>query len=643
MSTLTQLIKIKNITLIFIIGIILGFATIILYIAMEDKKENLDHHIELKAAQLDLAFTKRVFELQNHYNAKLEKFINNNDELIKAFADRNRKELDKLTQIQLEKLMKENPNFELICFGLPNMTAFYRAHMPKKFGDDISKVHGIQTVTKLKKRVSGFLVSKLGLYYRVTFPVNYQGKYIGLIAFGINLNYVNDFIKENFGTESAIIVSTKTLKQSKWYNMLEEGSIGSYTIISSNGELITKLANSEHNIDTSNIKLESDDKIYNVHNTIKIKNQKNKPIAKVILFQDVTEEINAYNIYFYLFITILSILIIVLSFVLVKTFNRFLTTIIGINDDLKVLNESLEDKVKERTENLEVANKNLENLIDSQDNIVILTNGKEITFANKQFLKFLNYKNLESFKKDYRCICELFVHNDRFFHLGKIGESQNWIEEIQHLPDSQRVISLMDTHLELRAFSVNFNTFDKEILIVSFTDISQTMINQIELENKTTHDKLTGAYNREYFEQTYKLLIHEYTESNHLFGLALLDIDHFKIVNDTHGHDVGDYVLKHFVDVVQKSSRADDIFIRWGGEEFIMIVKVHSEEDLKIALEHIRKSIELEEFETIGHKTCSIGGTIYKDNEDIEKTIKRADDAVYEAKETGRNKVLIKL
>jgi len=610
---------------------------------MEDKKENLDHHIELKAAQLDLAFTKRVFELQNHYNAKLEKFINNNDELIKAFADRNRKELDKLTQIQLEKLMKENPNFELICFGLPNMTAFYRAHMPKKFGDDISKVHGIQTVTKLKKRVSGFLVSKLGLYYRVTFPVNYQGKYIGLIAFGINLNYVNDFIKENFGTESAIIVSTKTLKQSKWYNMLEEGSIGSYTIISSNGELITKLANSEHNIDTSNIKLESDDKIYNVHNTIKIKNQKNKPIAKVILFQDVTEEINAYNIYFYLFITILSILIIVLSFVLVKTFNRFLTTIIGINDDLKVLNESLEDKVKERTENLEVANKNLENLIDSQDNIVILTNGKEITFANKQFLKFLNYKNLESFKKDYRCICELFVHNDRFFHLGKIGESQNWIEEIQHLPDSQRVISLMDTHLELRAFSVNFNTFDKEILIVSFTDISQTMINQIELENKTTHDKLTGAYNREYFEQTYKLLIHEYTESNHLFGLALLDIDHFKIVNDTHGHDVGDYVLKHFVDVVQKSSRADDIFIRWGGEEFIMIVKVHSEEDLKIALEHIRKSIELEEFETIGHKTCSIGGTIYKDNEDIEKTIKRADDAVYEAKETGRNKVLIKL
>lgn len=361
------------------------------------------------------------------------------------------------------------------------------------------------------------------------------------------------------------------------------------------------------------------------------------------MFQDVTEEINAYNIYFYLFITILSILIIVLSFVLVKTFNRFLTTIIGINDDLKVLNESLEDKVKERTENLEVANKNLENLIDSQDNIVILTNGKEITFANKQFLKFLNYKNLESFKKDYRCICELFVHNDRFFHLGKIDESQNWIEEIQHLPDSQRVISLMDTHLELRAFSVNLNTFDKEILIVSFTDISQTMINQIELENKTTHDKLTGAYNREYFEQTYKLLIHEYTESNHLFGLALLDIDHFKIVNDTHGHDVGDYVLKHFVDVVQKSSRADDIFIRWGGEEFIMIVKVHSEEDLKIALEHIRKSIELEEFETIGHKTCSIGGTIYKDNEDIEKTIKRADDAVYEAKETGRNKVLIKL
>ena len=350
MSNIRQLVHIKNTTLLFIVGIVLIFTTVILYFAMDDKKEHIDKKIELKIAQLDLAFTKKVFELQNKYNERLESFISNNQDIIEAFANRDRKKLDKLTQIKLDKLMKENPNFELICFGLPDMTAFYRAHMPKKFGDDISKVQGVQTVTKLKKRVSGFLVAKLGLYYRVTFPVFKNGKYIGVIAFGININYVNDHIYEKFGAESAIIVDTKTLRQSKWYDMLEEGTIGKYTTISSNGELISRLAKSNQNIDSKNILMNSDDKVYNVINNININGIHNKPIAKVILFQDITKEHLTYKKYLYTFVTVLIILIIMLTYALIKTFNKFLNTIVLINDDLKELNTNLEDRVEKEVQ-----------------------------------------------------------------------------------------------------------------------------------------------------------------------------------------------------------------------------------------------------------------------------------------------------
>jgi diguanylate cyclase (GGDEF)-like protein/PAS domain S-box-containing protein len=284
---------------------------------------------------------------------------------------------------------------------------------------------------------------------------------------------------------------------------------------------------------------------------------------------------------------------------------------------------------------------NLEKFIDTQDNIVILTDGEKIKFANKQFFNFLDFKSLKDFLLHHDCICELFIENNKFFHLGKIDSDQNWANEIQKLPNNKRVVSILGKDFIPHAFSVNINKFDEKTFIISFTDISDTMIENINLKNKVIHDPLTGAYNREYFEKNYRLLINRYHTTESKLAIALLDIDHFKLVNDNYGHDVGDEVLIHFVKTVQKFSRDEDIFIRWGGEEFVFILKVKSKEDLGKALEHLRKTIEMQEFPTIGQKTCSIGGTLYKSGEDIYTSIKRADEAVYEAKESGRNKVVI--
>ncbi len=84
----------------------------------------------------------------------------------------------------------------------------------------------------------------------------------------------------------------------------------------------------------------------------------------------------------------------------------------------------------------------------------------------------------------------------------------------------------------------------------------------------------------------------------------MLDIDHFKLVNDNYGHDIGDKVLIQFVDTLHKNSRKNDILVRWGGEEFIMILKIDEASNLQKILESLRKSIESFDFHTVGHKTC---------------------------------------
>ena len=207
--------------------------------------------------------------------------------------------------------------------------------------------------------------------------------------------------------------------------------------------------------------------------------------------------------------------------------------------------------------------------------------------------------------------------------------------------ESKRIVSIIGKDSKQYIFSVNVNKFDEDNMIISFTDISQTIFENIYLEEKILHDKLTNAYSREYFDRNYQKFIYECIENNTKLALALLDIDYFKKVNDTYGHDIGDEVLIKFVEKIQNNLRKNDILIRWGGEEFILILQLESQKDLEKKLEYLRKVIEIEFFPKINNITCSIGGTIYQDNENILKTIKRADEAVYKAKAAGRNKVLI--
>ena len=319
--------------------------------------------------------------------------------------------------------------------------------------------------------------------------------------------------------------------------------------------------------------------------------------------------------------------------------------IIWINDNLQLIsdeNHSYFEGVISDITSQKIAYDKLYKFIDTQDNIVILTNGKNIEFANKKFFNFLGFKNIEEYKINHKCISDLFIEDDKFFNLSFVNENENWVNIIQTLSHRKRVVAIKGIDGITYAFSVTINKFEDAIYIVSFTDISETMLANLELEQKVLRDKLTNAYNREFFENNYKRLIETFENDEMYFGLGMIDIDNFKKINDTFGHDVGDKILVTLVSNIEKSSRNDDILIRWGGEEFIMILKVSSENGLKIALENLRKIIENSKIDNLPKITCSFGGTLYEKNEPINNTIKRADEALYMAKAAGRNKVILK-
>jgi diguanylate cyclase (GGDEF)-like protein len=160
-----------------------------------------------------------------------------------------------------------------------------------------------------------------------------------------------------------------------------------------------------------------------------------------------------------------------------------------------------------------------------------------------------------------------------------------------------------------------------------------------ELSDLVITDKLTRAYNRTKFEEIIPVEMERARRFNHPLSLLIFDIDHFKKINDTFGHLFGDYVLKTIADIVREHMRKVNYFIRWGGEEFMIIAIETNFEDGKILSERLRKEVEGYSFDKTDKITVSFGVTQFKEDDTLDTFIKRADDALYQAKEKGRNRV----
>jgi diguanylate cyclase (GGDEF)-like protein len=163
-----------------------------------------------------------------------------------------------------------------------------------------------------------------------------------------------------------------------------------------------------------------------------------------------------------------------------------------------------------------------------------------------------------------------------------------------------------------------------------------------ELEYHATRDTLTGAYNRMKFNDLLDSEIKRHARYPRAMTLAMIDIDHFKSVNDRHGHAGGDSALRQFVALVLDHIRESDVLARWGGEEFMILFLETPIEESRTVSELLRQRIEGHNFEKIGNITCSVGLTQVQHDDTLESLHRRVDEALYAAKRDGRNKVVCK-
>jgi len=220
---------------------------------------------------------------------------------------------------------------------------------------------------------------------------------------------------------------------------------------------------------------------------------------------------------------------------------------------------------------------------------------------------------------------------------GKAREAEVYLQHKKgyRVPVTVRAIPLYNDEKELvgamEFFSENKN--------------DKILLNKIEQYRKESNeDSLTKLSNRRYLEAIIESKIREFRTVNIPFGIAFFDIDDFKKVNDTYGHEIGDEVLKIIAKTTQVNLRNNDFIARWGGEEFVIVFSSLDRSGISIVSEKVRHLIETSEIrsdESNIHVSVSIGSTISIETDTVESIVKRADELMYISKINGKNRVTI--
>lgn len=220
---------------------------------------------------------------------------------------------------------------------------------------------------------------------------------------------------------------------------------------------------------------------------------------------------------------------------------------------------------------------------------------------------------------------------------GKPREANVYLQhkDGHRVPVIVRAIPVMNAESEIVGAMEFFSENKNDVIL----------LNRIEkLRKESTEDPLTKVPNRRYLEAMIESKIREFQTLNLPFGIAFLDIDDFKKINDTYGHDNGDKILILISKTIQANLRNNDCLGRWGGEEFIIILSNMDNSSIKFITEKLRHLIDTSKLRTAEQEmnvTVSIGATVSITNDTSETIIKRADELMYLSKLGGKNKVTI--
>lgn len=308
-------------------------------------------------------------------------------------------------------------------------------------------------------------------------------------------------------------------------------------------------------------------------------------------------------------------------------------------------NLSLVKEVKSRTKEIETTKKLLQKILDADKNFLLVSDGTEIIFANQTVLDFAGFTSLSDFENRDKHISDKFVNVTDADFLKSHYEGMHWIEYLQREQHNMHLKVLIKKESEDRYFkpsSKEVKIDNRTLYLITFDDITDEYLKIKNLTTEASTDALTGLFNRRKLDDVLSKEIEIAREISSPLSLIFLDIDHFKNVNDTFGHDTGDTVLIKLAEIITSTIRKGDFVARWGGEEFMIALQGTDGTEASNLAEILRVAVETSVFDIAGRIKISLGVTEYRANESKDSFTKRGDEALYEAKSTGRNRVVVK-
>lgn len=285
-------------------------------------------------------------------------------------------------------------------------------------------------------------------------------------------------------------------------------------------------------------------------------------------------------------------------------------------------------------------------VMESADAVVAVNLDQDVVLFSPAAERLFGYSRDEMVGKP---LDTLMPHRYRSDHAVKVDEFHSKGNSARYMGDRKSHLTGLrkdGTEVILGATILTVATGRGPVMVAMLRDISERITLQNELTRLASADPLTGQLNRRVFLESFEREWSRAFRYKSGLSLLMLDIDHFKHVNDAYGHDVGDRVICCFSDAVRSSLRDIDIFGRWGGEEFIAALPHADLRAARSTAERIRETIANQRFEADGHEpfsvTVSIGLADISDGGIAhQQMIKFADSALYEAKNAGRNQVVI--
>ena len=542
-----------------------------------------------------------------------------------------RDELHKLLKIKY-RIAKENGVFQY-HFILANNESFYRAHKVEKFGDDLTNIRAdIKHIAKIQKPVSSFEQGKTAHAFRNLFPLfNKNNIYIGAIEVSFTSNDLQWYLNTISNIHSHFIVDKEIFKAKAWksndLSLIYVQSAESENYMFNLSNIHTKeICVFENQIKLKPIKAEIDSNIskgkgfssyvnhyghFDVMTFLPVPNT-NKEVAAWIVSYMQSDTIKT---------AMKSSLII-----------RIISFIISLLIVYLLLKQIQSKKESEKQHKL------LNNILNQTDNIMFITDFKDIKYSNNKFNSLINMKDINMFNKEQKHnILNIFLHTDGYLHSGLLKSKEDFISLISRTEKKDRIVSILDKKFEEKAFMISLSKTENKDYLVSLFDVTKMKEHQLKTEKKAYIDGLTNVYNRNKFDEIFKSELKYSQRYKTPLSVAILDIDKFKNFNDDYGHLIGDEVLITMAQTVNSSVRETDTFARWGGEEFVILFKNTNATTAKAISEKIRKKIQENKHPIAGKITASFGITEYKSEDTAQSIFKRCDKALYLAKEKGRN------